>query len=231
VSQISEGFNQPKPASRTVVVTIDLSKVFDMVDITLLTEQISNSNLNHNYVRCLSTYLRGRSAACIYQGSRSKFRIVHIGVPQGSVLSPCLFNLYTSNFSEVSDTKVLFVDNIMLAVTGPDLQVIEITLNKDLAQVAKWAKKKRLSISASKSQATIFTPNNRELNVKPQIFFQGSKIPVGNLIKILELTIDSLNTYTPQEKNAASSGRSGHRVIKAAQGTDWGLSKKDGLKA
>jgi hypothetical protein len=56
----------------------------------------------------------------------------------------------------------------MLAVTSPDLQVIKNTLNKDLAQVAKWATKKRLSISASKSQAT---PNNRELNVKPQIFF------------------------------------------------------------
>jgi hypothetical protein len=67
--------------------------------------------------------------------------------------------------------------------------------------------------------------------VKPQIFFQGSQIPVENLIKILGLTIDSLHTYTPQEKNAASSGRSGYRVIKAAQGTDWGLSKKDGLMA
>jgi hypothetical protein len=131
----------------------------------------------------------------------------------------------------VSGTKVLFADDITLAVTGPDLQVIEKTLNKDLAQVAKWAKKKKLSISASKLQITLFTPNNRELNVKPQIFFQGSQIPVENLMKILGLTIDSLHKYTAQEKNAASSGQSGHRVIKAAQGTDWGLSKKDGLMA
>jgi hypothetical protein len=122
-------------------------------------------------------------------------------------------------------------DNITLAVKGSDLQAIEKTLNEDLARVAKWAKKKRLSISASKSQATLFTPNNRELNVKPQIFFHGSQIPVENLIKILGLTMDSLHTYTLQEKNAASSGRSSHRIIKAAQGTDWGHSKKDGLMA
>jgi hypothetical protein len=62
VSQISEGFNQPEPASRTVVVAINLSKAFDTVAITLLIEKISNLNLNHNYVRWLSIYLRWQPA-------------------------------------------------------------------------------------------------------------------------------------------------------------------------
>jgi hypothetical protein len=36
----------------------------------------------------------------------------------------------------MSGTKVLLADDITLAVTGLDLQVIENTLNKDLARVA-----------------------------------------------------------------------------------------------
>jgi hypothetical protein len=207
-------------------VAIDLSKTFDMVDITLLTEQISNSSLHHNYVRWLSTYLCGRSAAFIYEGSCSKFRIFHIGVPQGSILSPCLFNLYTSNFPELKSTKVLFADDITLVASDPDLQVIKSTLNKDLGRVERLALKKRLTISACKSQATLFTPNNRELSVKPQIYFQGSLIAAENLIKILGLNLNFLHTFTPQEKISASNGSSGHRIIKAVQGKDFGLSKK-----
>jgi hypothetical protein len=70
---ISEGFNRNKPAARSVFVAIDISKAFNTVDITLLLEQIASSSLHHNYVRWLSAYLRGRKAACIFQGHRSKF--------------------------------------------------------------------------------------------------------------------------------------------------------------
>jgi hypothetical protein len=98
VTQISEGFNCSKPAKRTAAVAIDISKEFNSVDTTLLLQQISSTDLHHNIVRWLSIYLRARSAACIYQGSRSKFRIVRVGLPQGFVLSPCLFNLFTSDF-------------------------------------------------------------------------------------------------------------------------------------
>jgi hypothetical protein len=167
-----------------------------MVDITLLTEQISNFNLHHNYVRWPSTYLRGKLAACIYQGSRSSFRCVYIGVPQGSVLSPCLFNFFTSDFRIVNGTKVSFADDFTLAFTPPDHQVIEATLNEDLRWVAKWAKRKRLMISRSKSQATLFMPD-KEMYMKPQLLIEGCPIPVENRIKILGLTMDSLHTMMP----------------------------------
>jgi hypothetical protein len=65
VTQISEGFNENKPASRTAGVAIDISKAFDIVDIMLLLQQITYFDLHHNLVRWLSTYLCGRTAACI----------------------------------------------------------------------------------------------------------------------------------------------------------------------
>jgi hypothetical protein len=94
-SQVSEGFSCNKPAKHTVAVAIDISKAFDSVDTTCLLQQISNSDLHHNLVRWLSAYLRGRPAACIYQGARSSFRTVHVGVPQGPYYPPaCLTSLH-----------------------------------------------------------------------------------------------------------------------------------------
>jgi hypothetical protein len=148
VSEISEGFNINKPADRTVVVAIDIFKAFDTVNHMLLIKQIADSTLHHNLVRWLSTYLRGRSAACIFHWSQSKFRIVHVGVPQGSVLSPCLFNLFVSDFPEVNGVKTSFGDDFTIAKTDPNLQVIGQALNEDLKHVSKWAARKRLKISA-----------------------------------------------------------------------------------
>jgi hypothetical protein len=68
-NMIAEGFNQKKPTLRTVLATLDLSKAFDSVDISLLLKQISHTDLHPNVVRWLTAYLRGRSAVVVYQGS------------------------------------------------------------------------------------------------------------------------------------------------------------------
>ena len=115
---------------------IDISKAFETVDITLLLDQISRSDLHPNLIRWLAAYLRGRSAACIYQGARSHFKTLHIGVLQGSVLSPALFNFYVLDFPDMSELKVSFADDFTIAASSPDLHIIEEKLNKDLELIS-----------------------------------------------------------------------------------------------
>ena len=67
-ASIAEGFNLRKPPSRTVAVAVDISKAFDTVNHRLLLEMICHSRLGHNLVRWLAAYLRGRKAACLYNG-------------------------------------------------------------------------------------------------------------------------------------------------------------------
>jgi hypothetical protein len=117
--QISEGFNASKPASRSAFVAVDILKAFNAVNITLLLQQISSSDLHHSIVRWLSTYLHGTKASCVYQGYGSKFHTVHIGVPQGSVLSPALFNFFTSDFPDVSGSKLSFADDFTISASAP----------------------------------------------------------------------------------------------------------------
>jgi hypothetical protein len=57
-NMVSEGFNAKKPASRSAFVAIDIS-----VDLNLLIDEISASQLHHNYVRWLSAYVVGRQPA------------------------------------------------------------------------------------------------------------------------------------------------------------------------
>jgi retron-type reverse transcriptase len=135
ISQISKGFNEKKPPSRSAAVADDISKAFDTVNITLLLEMISDSDLNHNYVRWLAAYLRGRSATCIYQESQSHCLRVHKGVPQGSVISPALFNYFMSDFLVTSDLKLSFVDDFHVAATGANIIAFETKLNSDMEAI------------------------------------------------------------------------------------------------
>jgi hypothetical protein len=84
-TKVAIGFNGKKPASRSVLVTIDVSH-------TLLIEQISGSLLPSNYVRWLAAYLRGRVASCQYNGVVSKPRNIKSGTLQGSA---CLLTFIT----------------------------------------------------------------------------------------------------------------------------------------
>jgi hypothetical protein len=227
-SQISEGFNSNKPAKRTAAVAVDISIAFDSVDITLLLKQISGSDLNHNLVRWLSSYLWGRMAACIYQGKRSKFRTVHIGVPQGCVLSPCLLNFFTSDFPVVSDLLASFADDFTIGASDALLVNIEASLNADLIPISKWAKAKRLKISEDKSKVTYFTPWNRE-NADPKIYYEGLRIPVENSMKVLGVIFDIHHTFTPHIKSQGARARKLLCIIKAVMGTKWGFTKEDGL--
>ena len=67
---------------------VDFSKAFDTVNHTTLLSDIHNTTMEHNTIRWLTTYLRGRTSTCRYNNTSSKSYIIHTGVPQGSVLSP-----------------------------------------------------------------------------------------------------------------------------------------------
>jgi hypothetical protein len=162
-------FNQNKPPTRTVVVALDISIAFDSVDHTLLLQQISDTAINSNVVRWLAAYLQRRTAFCLYQSCKSPSMIIHSGVPQGSVLSPSLFNFFVSDFPflTLSDS---FADDFYVGESSSDSSVLTAALNKDMHQIKVWANKKELKIAPEKSSITLFTPDPHQANHHPLVY-------------------------------------------------------------
>ena len=96
-NSIAKGFNQKKPPSRTILVSLDMSKAFDSVNIHKLTDKILQTNIPTNIIKFTANYIKGRKAYTQYNNTSSKQKLLKTGVPQGGVLSPTLFNIYTSD--------------------------------------------------------------------------------------------------------------------------------------
>ena len=78
------------------IVQIDFSSAFDRVNHQGILYRLSSVGIGGSVLSVLTQFLSNRSQFVLVDGCRSKLGNVVSGVPQGSVLGPLLFLLYTS---------------------------------------------------------------------------------------------------------------------------------------
>ena len=104
---VVKGFNQMAPPARTITVALDMSKTFDTINIHTL------------IIKFIANYINGRKVYTTYRNHTSKQRQFKTGVPRCGVLSPTLFNIYTSDLSTPSaPVQVMaYADDITITST------------------------------------------------------------------------------------------------------------------
>ena len=228
-NHIAKGLNQKKPANRTVLVALDLSKAFDTVSHEILLSDIYNLTVSARIKKFLKSYLKGRQSYTVFQGIKSKCRIIKQGVPQGGVLSPLLFNIYMSPLplpTGVNMHLVSYADDTSIMHSGPDITKICEELNPYLDTLALWFESRFLQISAAKSSGTLFTTWSNEYNKKLPLKVLGKEIPTVTDPKILGMTMDPMLNFGAHARKTASKVSQRHNVLKALAGSTWGKSKE-----
>jgi hypothetical protein len=173
------------------------------VDRELLFQMIKMLGVSGRMLQYIAEFLlRKRSSKVIFGDGISKERVFKKGVPQGSPLSPLLFNMYMSGLKEIErgDNISQFADDLVIWETDDFVEVAAARLNKRLKKLAKWADGLGLQFSPSKCTEVKFT-RKRKSGGTPTLRMKGSEIPYDCEAKYLGLAFEKGVTWKSQITN------------------------------
>jgi len=142
--------------SHEIVGTIlcDLSKAFDTLPHDLLIAKLNAYGLDRNSLKLIDNYLTNRKQRCKVGSSFSTWSNIQVGVPQGSVLGPLLFNVFLNDiFFEIKQSAICnWADDNTLHAYGKNILEVKYKLENDLANTLVWFKSNRMVANPHKFQ-------------------------------------------------------------------------------
>lgn len=126
-------------------------------------------------------------------GDLSRSCGIPFGLPQGSVLSPTLYNIFTADVLKVDGvTYAFFADDTGFFVTHRDPEVVTQKLQDAQNSLEQFQHKWRIKINPTKSQAIFFT-RNRSPRLLPhvEIGVNGHRVQWSTEAKYLGLVLDT----------------------------------------
>ena len=104
-------------------------------------------------------------------------RILKNGLPQGSTLSPILFNIYISDIPTTVSHQYGYADDMALLYSHKCWSKVEEALSRDTEDLADFLQTWRLKLNSSKTTSTPFHLNNHDAQRQLNICVHGTTLP------------------------------------------------------
>lgn len=167
----------------------DLSKAFDTLPHDLLIAKLNAYGLDRNSLKLINNYLTNRKQRCKVGSSFSTWSNIEVGVPQGSVLGPLLFNVFLNDiFFEIKESSICnWADDNTLHAYGKSLLEVIYKLENDLSNTLVWFKSNRMVANPKKFQV-MFLGTRKHIDLCLDI--NGKTSRTTKYVNLLGINID-----------------------------------------
>ena len=153
------------------VCLIDMSAAFDMVNHDLLLKKLELYGFKKNSLEWIESYLSNRKQCVSIDGILSTFLNVSIGVPQGSILGPIFYIIYTNDLPEIVHEHLnenpdvstenfycdecggicCFADDSTYSCSGKTQEILNEKLAVNYEKIANYMDSNRLKLNGEKT--------------------------------------------------------------------------------
>jgi hypothetical protein len=185
-----------------VLVLLDLSAAFDTIDHQVLLMTLRHCiGVSGSALSWFSSYLVDRQQSVRIGGTLSSPKQLPYGVPQGSVLGPQLFSIYTQPLHDIirnsgmsfhlyaDDTQLYFTFNPKCSISINEMRKI---VDSCTTKIGNWMQSHFLKLNGEKTELLVLTRPTLSTNTIPSVSVCGQEILSSSCVRDLGIQYDSL---------------------------------------
>ena len=172
-----------------ILLLLDFSKAFDVVPHNLLLQKLNRLGVSKDSINWFQSYLSGRTQYVKLGDISSSLAPITQGVPQGSILGPLFFNIYTNDFQNCHNSfHSQYADDTAILIADRNIDTLNTKVNNVLENIVTWVEANRLSLNLQKTQYLVMTNIKSPINLN--VMAKGTTINRTASAKLLGVIFD-----------------------------------------
>ena len=213
----------------TIGVFFDLKQAFDNASHRHILYKLAKSGIKGNLLCWIEEYLKNRTFQVLVENSKSNTKNINQGVPQGSILSPTLFNILMCDIPHFEQVKISeYADDVAIVITANTLAEAKDLIQAAINKLEEWATQWKLKFNPEKTKAMIFTKKKiPKLDEITKFKVNNEDVEWVKSFRYLGLTLEAPTlTWKLHFQELCREGVQRLNILRAVAGSSWGASRE-----